>query len=167
MSTKPTSDRTRAKGRQPSPEFWILSRRAGAGFSPIMQNEPNSSLANSQSPKAKSCFYKTNPIAPRHQPTTLPEGQSKFIPTHRERAGEPNFHTNRPAQDQKTQNKPNLRPAKNTIRTQSTPAISLPRWPKASPGAPGNPIYRRDRNYLVRARSRRAGMPLLRKTNPI
>ncbi len=88
MPTKPPSDRTRAKGVLPSPEFWILT----SGFSPKMQNEPNSSIpgvppprphpkntkrtqshpdkyakrtqsqpANSQSPKAKSQKMRNEP----------------------------------------------------------------------------------------------------------
>ena len=37
MPIQPLSDRTRAKGVPPSPEFWIPT----SGFSPNMQNEPN------------------------------------------------------------------------------------------------------------------------------
>jgi len=54
VSTKPPSDRTRAKGVLPSPEFCPGAPGLSSGFSPKIRNEPNPSTANSQSPKANS-----------------------------------------------------------------------------------------------------------------
>ena len=57
MSTKPPHHVPSQESQNPHPPD--LSGR-------ILRNEPNSHPANSQSPKAKSCFYETNPISPPH-----------------------------------------------------------------------------------------------------
>ena len=90
MPNQPPSDRTRAKGGPPSPEFWILT----SGFSPNMRNEPNlppnrpahdqkmqnepnfrcsEQILTTNDWRLKTAFNETNPICPHGHPAPRPK----------------------------------------------------------------------------------------------
>ena len=129
MPKKPPSDRTRAKGGPPSPEFWILT----SGFSPNMRNKPN---FGPTTPLSTICyllsavFNKTNPISAaadlwrtkKYETNPIPAYQS--VPPHTNYAkrtqfppwwtcggskkrNEPNFIPAPPTHDPNIRNKPN------------------------------------------------------------
>ncbi len=136
MPNQPPSDRTRAKGGPPSPEFWILT----SGFSPIMRNEPNlppcrpsqdqktrnepnfrcsEQILTTNDWRLKTAFNETNPISsPPRAYCLLPHAQkcetnpisAPNQPAHHPyMRNEPNLHRDGLVEDQKMRNKPNSR----------------------------------------------------------
>ena len=67
MPNQPPSDRTRAKGGPPSPEFCPGAPGLTSGFSPKMQNEPNfrcsEQILTTNDWRLKTAFNETNPIS--------------------------------------------------------------------------------------------------------
>ncbi len=88
MPNQPPSDRTRAPGGPPSPDFWILT----SGFSPNMRNEPN--LPHRHHPAAPIMRNEPNPSCWRAQ----------------KMRNEPNLRHSGPVEDQKMRNEPNCHP---------------------------------------------------------
>ena len=136
MPNKPPSDRMRAKGGPPSPEFCPGAPELTSGFSPNMQNEPNLIPANRQKPTANSYFYETNPIYPYPSLAHNPKMQN-----------EPNFRPDPPSADPKMRNEPNPRPFRVCYagRRSVSMHIGKPNLPHSHP-APRkkhetNPIY--------------------------
>ena len=115
----------------------------------IMRNEPNSTPANSQSPTAKSCFYKTNPICPtpnrladpktRNEPNLPPQPPGQH-PKNAKRTQKDNARCNRATPIFNPHGSGgNAHDTKNAKRTQFTPT---PAWPTIQK-CETNPIYRR------------------------
>ncbi len=125
MPNKPPSDRMRAKGGPPSPEFCPGAPGQNSGFSPIMRNEPN--LHPFQAHHAgrrpvPTCrgtqFHKANNQEMRNEPNFIPLvpqfGETNPI-CERFLRSKPNLPYRHPPHDPITRNEPNPRPPHNRI----------------------------------------------------
>ncbi len=71
MPTQPPSDRTRAPGMHPSPEFWILT----SGFPPNPRNKPNprtGTACRAPNPRNKPNFHLAHPPNTQNKPNLPP-----------------------------------------------------------------------------------------------
>ncbi len=142
MPNQPPSDRTRARGEPPSPDFWLLT----SGFSPIMQNEPKKTTPDAIGPPLYLTLtevgdtpttqnHETNPISSRRHPQKCETNpiSSRSLPKIR---NEPNFRPDGPVEDQNTRNEPNPRTSMSS-RTYSPRCVT----PTKNWCGKTNPIY--------------------------
>ncbi len=149
MTKKPQSDRTRARGLPPSPEFWILD----SDFRILPKNAKRTQFAPAHPAKTRN-----KPNLPSHHPTIyyLLSAICCFP------QNKPNLSHGGPVEDQKMQNKPNSRPARNpnaqnkpnsripsapphtkrAKQTQFTVPYTIP-WPNLPPQSPCQPCHSR------------------------